>query len=47
MEKKQKRPKEYIGITEAAEILSVSYASVRDNVVPNAAHFKVGRRTLI
>lgn len=33
MEKKQKRPKEYIGITEAAEILGVSYASVRDNVV--------------
>ena len=47
MEKKQKRPKEYIGITEAAEILGVSYASVRDNVVPNVAHFKVGRRTLI
>lgn len=47
MEKKQKRPKEYISITEAAEILGVSYCFVHDNVVPNVAHIRIGNKTLM
>lgn len=45
--KREKRGKEYISIAEASEILGVSYNHVRDTVIPNVPHFKVGRRVLI
>lgn len=45
--KREKREKEYISIAEASEILGVSYNHVRDTVIPNVPHFKVGRRILI
>lgn len=47
IEKKQKRSKEYIGIHEAADVLGVSHFFVRDNVVPNVAHVRIGRKTLM
>ena len=45
--KREKQEKEYISIAEASEILGVSYNHVRDTVIPNVPHFKVGRRVLI
>lgn len=45
--KREKREEEYISIAEASEILGVSYNHVRDTVIPNVPHFKVGRRILI
>lgn len=37
----------FMGIREVADMLGVCYATVRDNIVPNVEHMKVGRRILL
>lgn len=42
-----KRQTEYIGVQQIADILGTSYCYVRDNIVPNVAHIKLGRKILV
>lgn len=39
--------RKYMGIQEIADMLGICYSSVRDNIVPNVEHMKVGRRILV
>ena len=45
--KNKKRQAEYIGVQEIADILSASYCYARENVVPNVAHIRIGRKILV
>lgn len=45
--KSEKRQTEYIGVQEVADILGTSYCYARENIVPNVAHIKLGRKILI
>lgn len=42
-----KRESEYIGVQDVADILGTSYCYARENVVPNVAHIKLGRKILV
>lgn len=36
-----------MGVQEIADMLGICYSSVRDNILPNVEHMKVGRRILV
>lgn len=39
--------RKYMGIQEIADMLGICYSSVKDNILPNVEHIKVGRRILV